>query len=241
MEITRPSRILRALLVGAAIAPLVGVARPALAGGGVVEGTVKLVGPAPAPRALTVTQDANYCGKFDLRAEDVVADEKGGLANVVVYLDGVPSEATKPRSVTLTNTHCHYVPHVVAAPVGSTLEVRNDDPILHNTHARYRHADGFNIALPRKGQVVRVQLKRPGLLRVGCDAGHTWMRAWIAVFDHPYFAVTDTHGHFRIDGVPPGTWKVVMWHEKFGRRTTTVTVTAGSTGHVEVQYAPDHP
>jgi hypothetical protein len=107
----------------------------------------------------------------------------------------------------------------MVVPLGSELEIVNNDPILHNVHA-YETAPTprsvFNIAQPVRGQrtVIKTkQLSTPGILNAACDAGHPWMDATIVVAPHPYYAVTDTDGVFRFDDVPPGTYTVVAWHE----------------------------
>ncbi len=204
-------------------------------GGGAVSGTVRFLGDAPAPPKLAITQDEEHCGKADLVSEELVVSSSKGLANVVVFVEGVTAgKAAVPGTATLDNTGCRYEPHVVAMVVGSTLKVGNDDPILHNTHARLPRSDVFNIALPMEGQVIDRTIDKPGLMKVGCDAGHDWMSAWLAVFDHPYFAVTDADGKYSIADLPPGEFTLVTWHEKLGRRTQAITI-AGDLG-VNVDY-----
>ena len=94
----------------------------------------------------------------------------------------------------------------------------NSDAILHNVHGNALRAGepvvtAFNVATPIQGQKVPVSLGKPGLIRLQCDAGHTWMNAWIYVFDHPYYAVTDAGGKFVIADVPAGEHVVELWHE----------------------------
>ena len=73
-------------------------------------------------------------------------------------------------------------------------------------------------------------------MKVGCDAGHTWMTAYIAVFEHPYFAVTAADGSFRIGDIPGGTYKLVFWHEKLGRKVKKVTVTGGGVSDASLAW-----
>ena len=197
----------------------------AVEGGGAVAGTVRFLGTAPAPKLLTITQDNEHCGKKPLYSEELLVSASKGLANVVVFVDGVAAgkEAVK-TTVTLDNIDCRYEPHVVAMVAGSMLKVGNSDPILHNTHARLPKSDVFNIALPMEGQIIDRTIDKMGLMKVGCDAGHGWMSAWIASFDHPYFAVTDAEGAYSIPDLPPGEYTLVMWHEKLGRRTQPLTL-----------------
>jgi hypothetical protein len=124
--------------------------------------------------------------------------------------------------------------------------VKNSDPILHNTHGFLGKPTVFTLALPNQGQVVDVsrRLARPGVVRVLCDA-HPHMFAWLIVHDSPYVAVTDERGAYRIDGIPPGPYRVSLWHEGWRQRgvdkdgrpvydeprteTREVTVTPGGT------------
>lgn len=228
-----PAALAVALLV---TAPGDGRADDEVAANAAVTGTVRFLGDAPAPAKLDITQDEETCGKTALYSEELVVSSAKGLANVVIFVDGVTDgKAAVPSTVTLDNTNCRYEPHVVAMVVGSTLKVGNDDPVLHNTHARTQQSDVFNIALPMQGQVIDKVIDKPGLMKVGCDAGHGWMTAWLAAFDHPYFAVTDADGKYSIPDLPPGEYTVVMWHEKLGRLTKPVTI-AGSDVGIDLDY-----
>lgn len=84
----------------------------------------------------------------------------------------------------------------------------NSDRVLHNVHGNQGPVTIFNVAMPIKGQRLPTKVARPGPIRLQCDAGHTWMTAWIQAFDHPWFAVTDAHGRFAIPDVPPGVYSV---------------------------------
>ncbi|MEE9612082.1 MAG: carboxypeptidase regulatory-like domain-containing protein, partial [Desulfatiglandales bacterium] len=93
----------------------------------------------------------------------------------------------------------------------------------------------FNLALPLKGQKIKKRLRRPGMLSVKCDAGHTWMSAYVYVSKHPYYSVTDKKGSFEIKDVPPGTYMLKAWHEAFGTMKKKVTVSAK--GEVKVGFS----
>ena len=182
----------------------------ALRPNGTIEGTIRLAGPAPAVAARPILKDASACGR-EAAAESVVVGKGGGLGNVVVFLkDAKPAAAPAPvAGASLDQRKCRYIPHVQALTVGTSLAVMNNDAILHNVHGNEAKTDGpaltvFNLATPIKGQKVPVAMRKPGLVKLQCDAGHTWMNAWIYVFDHPYYAVTDESGAFAIGDVPAG-------------------------------------
>jgi hypothetical protein len=203
---------------------------------GTLAGTVQFTGTPPVAKPLPVTQDVDFCGKHPILDQAVLVSSSGGLANVMVWVDGIPATAVAPTpNATLANDGCRYVPHVQVVATGTKLQVKNEDPVLHNTHARFAKRDVFNFALPKQGQVLTKTLDTAGLMKVGCDAGHDWMNAYIAVFDHPYFAVSRADGTFTIANVPAGSHQIVFWHEKLGRKTQTVTVAEGDAS-VAVTY-----
>ncbi|HEX9007569.1 MAG TPA: carboxypeptidase regulatory-like domain-containing protein, partial [Bacteroidota bacterium] len=114
---------------------------------------------------------------------------------------------------------CEFVPHVLILCAPDRLEVVNNDPVLHNVHAYDLHAENlglFNLAQPIKGQkstVAPSQFRNASLIMTGCDAGHPWMNGYIIRAEHPYYALTGADGSFRLDNVPPGSYRLVMWHE----------------------------
>ncbi len=203
---------------------------PALAGG-TIEGTIRVAGPAPAVAARPIAKDTNVCGSA-APAEAVLVGKAGALANVVVSVSDARFAGTPPpvAGASLDQRRCRYLPHVQALTVGTPLAVMNNDAILHNVHGNAVKTEGptltvFNLALPIKGQKLPVTMTKPGVVKLQCDAGHTWMNAWIYVFDHPYYAVTDDSGAFVIKDVPAGEHVVELWHEPAdgqgpGTRTT---------------------
>jgi hypothetical protein len=199
---------------------------------GTIEGTIRLEGPAPPVAARPILKDASACGR-EAAAESVVVGKGGGLGNVVVFLkDAKPAPAPAPvPGAALDQRRCRYIPHVQALTLGTPLAVMNNDAILHNVHGNEAKADGpaltvFNLATPIKGQKVPVAMRRPGLVKLQCDAGHTWMNAWIYVFEHPHYAVTNDSGAFVIADVPAGEHLVELWHEPANGEGAGTRVTA---------------
>ena len=120
--------------------------------------------------------------------------------------------------------------------VGAKLTIHNVDPILHNTHGTYEDGrTAFNLALPMQNQIIKKRIKKPGIIAMKCDAGHTWMSAYVIAFDHPYHAVTGEDGAFTITDVPAGTYTLSIWHERLPAQTLEVTVAAGKTATVEIE------
>lgn len=217
---------------------LVGYTAQPVTNGGTIQGSVHLTGAVPHLQPYPVT-DATQRGACtaSVANEELVVGPGGTLGNAVVWIDGITSGApTRPAELTLDQRGCRYTPRVQAASVGSQLTVLSSDATLHNVHARDGARSVFNIAMPAKGMRVRRPLQRPGMVEVKCDAGHTWMHAWIHVFDHPYFAVTAADGRFRIPNVPPGHYTVKIWHERYPVQTRQLDVTAAGTATWDVAF-----
>lgn len=153
----------------------------------------------------------------ELKDESVIVDNSGDLRNVVVYIESPPPAPPPANSapLVLDQVNCQYVPHVLALRTGQTLRVTTSDPTLHNVHGLCSENEPFNFALIAPGQTRDLKFDRPEAFQIRCDV-HPWMRAYVHVFDHPYFAVTGKDGTFEIKGVPSGSYTLVAWHEKYG-------------------------
>jgi hypothetical protein len=187
----------------------------AVGDGGTVTGVVRFVGTPPRLEPIAVNKNRDVCGEHK-PSEALVVGPGGGVRGSVVMIAGVTRGKKAKGDVIVDNHRCQFVAHVSATTVGQRVHVKNSDPILHNTHGFLGKPTVFNLALPNKEQVIDItkRLTRPGVIRLLCDA-HPHMFGWLVVHDSPYVTVTDDQGAFRIDGVPPGTWKVTMWHEGF--------------------------
>jgi plastocyanin len=207
-------------------------ARPARAGD--VVGEVKFTGAAPKLAPLKVNKDQKVCG--DTVEDQTVLAAAGHLENVVVTVKGEGASLPPPQAakVVLDQHLCHYVPHVQVIPVGSTLEIVNSDPMLHNIHGRVGAATAFNLAMPIKGMKTPRVMAKPELVHLKCDV-HTFMEGWVWVVDSP-FAVAGPDGRFAIHGLPAGTFTVTAWHEKLGVKTAQVTVPASGEARVDFSF-----
>jgi plastocyanin len=183
--------------------------------GGTLSGIVRFNGPAPKLDPIPVNKNRDVCGD-QKPSEALVVGADGGVRGSVILVEGITRGKKSTGDVVVDNHKCIFVGHVAAAMAGDRVRVKNSDSILHNTHGFLGKPTVFNLALPNKDQMIDItrRLTKPGVVRVVCDA-HPHMFAWLIVHDSPYLAVTDDRGAFRIDGIPPGTWKVTMWHEGF--------------------------
>ncbi len=194
--------------------------------GGKIVGTVKVAGKF-APRApLTVNKNREVCGDH-IQDESLVVGPEKGLRYAVLTLENI----TKGRAVeleagyALDNEKCHFVPHVQAISLGQWIELKNTDPVLHTADAVLGQQTLFNVAL-WPGRAVRKAAAYPGVVRINCGV-HSWMNAYVVVTDNPYHAVTDLYGAYEIDDIPPGTYKLRLWHELLGTQEKQVQLEPG--------------
>lgn len=213
---------------------------------GTVRGAITLSGPAPKPVQIEVDRNVEHCGRLKSSEDLLVDPSSGGISNAVIWLErGKPTEGTKagnslePRPAHLENKNCRFEPHVQGTTVGSDLEISNVDPILHTTRARYEdRITLFNLPLPNEGLRVRRKLRKAGLVVINCEV-HRWMKAFVWVFDHPRFAVTDEKGNYEISKVPPGRYTLRAWHEKLGELRLPVRVEEKARVTVNLQFEPN--
>ena len=206
-----------------------------------VSGKIVLEGEAPKPARLNLGADEDCKAMHDgpIFSEQVVVNDDGTLQNVFVYVkSGLEGKAFAPSSemVKIDQVGCIYKPHVVGVQIGQTLRVTNSDPTLHNVHPLPRTNSEFNKsqaagAGPIDSTFDKVELMIP----VKCNI-HPWMRAYINVVEHPFFAVTGEDGSFTIEGLPPGEYTIEAAHEKYGTQEATVIVGEGESATVDLKF-----
>ena len=207
-----------------------------------VRGAVKFEGRMAQPTPINMAADPS-CAKqhpTPVLSQDIVADSKGGLQNVIVFIadglgDGSFDAPNQPA--VLEQEGCIYQPHVLALRANQPLEVVNHDPTTHNIHPTPANNREWNKAeLP--GTKVDAAFAREEIaIPVKCNI-HPWMRSYVAVFRHPYFVVTGKDGSFDLSNLPPGTYTVEAWHEKLGAATQKITVGGDETKTVDFVFNP---
>lgn len=210
---------------------------PATAGS--ISGRVTLAGKPPELRAIDMSAEPACAKEYPspVMAPTVVADADGNLANAVVYIkSGVAEYAfhAPAEAANLAQKGCMYQPHVTALMAGQNLVVANNDQTTHNVFMMSQNNQPSNrSSLPGSTPLVE-SLGKPELaIPLKCNV-HPWMKGYVFVFDHPYFAVTQRDGKFELTGLPPGTYTVVAWQELYG--TAEQRVTVGAKGSASADF-----
>ena len=193
---------------------------------GTIKGHVRFTGPATEKKTLPVTTDQYVCGK-EREAEELLVSPDKGIRNAVVWLTSPPPGA-KPAaqaSVTIDQKQCNFAPRVVVVPVGGTVDFLNSDRLLHNIHSQSKANQSFNRTQP-KGRAIPITFSKSEIVKIDCDL-HSWMRAWVVVAEHSFYAITGANGEFTLGSVPAGTYQLSIWQEALGTVTKDVTVGEG--------------
>lgn len=205
-----------------------------------ISGTISLKGTPPKFSVIDMTadptcQDANRNPK-----PDWVITNQGRLANAFIYVKGETLNAYQfpvPDSEVIMNQRaCYFEPHVFGLRAGQSLRIINADPTQHNVHPtprmnqEWNQTQGIN-APPMVKTFPRAEVMIP----IRCNQ-HPWMRAYVGVLNHPYFAISDRLGQFEIRGLPAGTYKLAVWHEMFGEQEIEITVVPGESRNADFTF-----
>ena len=204
---------------------LIGTPPPQAARGGSIRGRVDLHRVAPAFERRPGSSDVGP----PLLDRDLPDRMKS-----VVYLESAPRGAfdqPDPARAVMDQRNETFVPHVLAITAGTTVDFPNSDRIYHNVFSLSK-TKSFDLGRYAVGRSKAIRFDRPGIVRVFCDI-HSHMNAFILVFSHPFYAMTDTEGRYRIDDVPPGAYSVVAWNEGLASDAKAVTVADGGTTELD--------
>ena len=200
-----------------------------------VTGVAGYEGPRPRLRSIRMTEKKgkpSECRKLYKSAlfdENLVVSNKGDLANVFIYVsEGLKEDSYPPpkKSALMNQDRCMFKPRVQGIQVGQDFLMKNSDPLIHNVRSFSMRNRPFNVAQPPKTPDRKKVFKRKEKeIMIQCDF-HPWMKAYLFVMDHPYFAVTDAKGQYQIKGLPPGKYTLTAWHEELGEQEAEITVDA---------------
>jgi plastocyanin len=173
------------------------------------------------------------------KAETVIVNANGTLRNVFVWIKAglAPARWSPPSTPAKLDQHgCVYEPHVQGIMEEQDLDIVNSDPVNHNVHAECEKNAAWNESQPPRAEHKFKKFEKEEVLFPVTCSVHPWMRAYIGVSPHPFFAVTGDDGTFRLNGVPPGTYTVEAVHEKYGRKEGKLTVAPNGAASIEFVY-----
>jgi len=208
-----------------------------------VTGTINVTGTIPIRPRIDMSADpvciqANIKPQLD---DLLVRDNK--VQNAFVYLksDFLNGHrfAVPDLDVILVQRNCYYSPRVLGLRVGQNLQVINSDQTVHNVHPTPKNNREWNQTHPPNADPIVKTFSHAEVLIPFKDNQHPWEKAYVAVMDHPFFAVSDESGRFEIRGLPPGTYTLVVWHERLGEQELEITVAPGETRNADFTFDAD--
>lgn len=210
--------------------------------GRAVVGKAIFQGPRPRREGLGMDEASRKLHKDPPLDENVLIGKDGSLANVFIQVKKGLEKKEHPapsKPVLIDQIGSIFRPRVTGVMIGQKFITRNSDPYIHNVRSLSLKNRAFNIAQPPKtADRERVFKRKEGPIQLGCDF-HKWMKAYLFVMDHPYFATTDERGRFRIEGLPAGEYTLEAWHEEFGKRQAQITVDANGAANTDFTFEPE--
>ncbi len=216
---------------GTGVAPVVLLAQ----GSGSIVGEVILTGAPPTMQPLKRGADP-VCAKAPAMDEQVLVHD-GKLRNVVVHVVGRAPTSSR-NAVVVDQESCAFRPRVQGAVVGQRVEIRNSDGTLHNVHGYAGSSTLFNFAQPPRAAPIEKTFTGPSIIKFKCDV-HPWMTAFVVVSPSAYFSVTGPDGAFSISGLADGKYVLEAWHERFGTKTSEVTMRNGVAPKLVFTYSSE--
>ena len=211
---------------------------------GSISGRILFKGKKPAVKRVDMDEDPQ-CAKLHKSAvldAPFVVNKNGTLANVFVYVkQGLEGKRFEPPTApaTIDQKGCWFEPRVLGIQTGQPFRVTNSDPVTHNIHPRPKENREWNQSQPPGETPVLRKFMRPEvMIRVKCNI-HPWMRAWVGVLEHPYFAVTGEDGSFELTNLPPGNYTLEAWQELLGTQRRQVSVAPSGKTQVEFTLRED--
>ena len=161
------------------------------------------------------------CGhlhKDNVQSQSFVIDDNNNLQNVLVWIKDVNYNGPIPNNKIINQIGCIYKPHILGIMKDQELLIKNSDATLHNVHSYSKNNNSFNFAMPKVVKEKKtIFTKAEDPFPIKCDV-HPWMKSWVAIFDHPYYAITDENGDYIIENIPEGEYAVVAFQEKFAMK-----------------------
>ena len=209
---------------------------------GTLKGVVSYAGSNKTPKDLKMDSDP-VCGnshEIPPKKEDFILDENNNFKNVLVWIEGIKYDGKLDSSpAVIDQVGCMYTPHVNAFTTGQKVLIKNSDKTLHNVNSKSKINESFNSAQPAGvPDIEKTFTSSEDPFYIKCDV-HPWMKAWVLVADHPYFAVTDDNGNYSIENVPPGEYVINFWQEKLSNLPKKKYVAVSNAATVTIEEDKD--
>ena len=208
---------------------------------GSVSGKVSYAGQQGTKARIRMNADPNCDSQHSspVYTQELEINENGTLQNAFVFVKaGLEDYTFQPPAnpIVMDQKGCLYSPHVFGIQTGQELHVSNSDPTTHNINPSPANNRDWNVSqAPRADPIVRSFARSEIMIPVKCNV-HPWMKAYIGVVSHPYFAVTGADGSYSLKGLPPGDYKIEVWHEKLGAQEQEITVGASQAATLDFSY-----
>jgi plastocyanin len=202
-----------------------------------IKGVVSFTGKPVEMKSPAKRKDAEFCKDKDVKYNAVIVKD-GKLQDVFVRLanGAVKGDWKATKKAEIDQKNCMYEPRIQGVVAGGEIEIKNSDGTLHNVHTFKGTETWFNQAQPKGSEPVKKELEDTKVIKFTCDV-HPWMRGFVVVTDHPFFAVSGADGSFTIDKVPAGKYDVEAWHSQYGLKKGTVEVVDGKPAEVNFTYS----
>jgi plastocyanin/uncharacterized membrane protein YgdD (TMEM256/DUF423 family) len=192
-----------------------------------VKGAVLFSGDVPTAKKLNLPSGCQKPGAGDAYSNEVIVNG-GKLQNVLITVSAAhikgPFSDIPADEIIMDQRGCMYHPRVAVARVGQKVTFLNSDPIFHNVRSVTKENEKFNVGMPKKNQRETKIFNKPEMfLQAKCSV-HPWMGAYVAVLDHPFYAISNKAGEFSLPALPAGEYTLEAWHEVFGKQTQTIKV-----------------
>lgn len=204
-----------------------------------ITGSVTFTGTPPKMRPIDMSKEPTCASQHTtpILTETVVTGPGSAVQYAVVYIsagEATPAAAST-TAVRYEQKGCQYVPHIAVLQPGQPLEIYNDDKTSHNIHPLAKVNAEWNKSQPPGAPPIHASYDKPEFIAVKCNV-HPWMHGYFAVVATSHVAVTGNDGKFSLAGLPPGTYTVTAWHERFGTQSKQVTVSEGGSGTADFSF-----
>jgi len=206
-------------------------------GNATIKGTVRFTGKAPEMKTPKARKAAERCSEKEI-AHNAVLVKDGKLQDTFVRIAETSDlgEYKAPDAhVTVEQRDCVFIPRIQGAIAGQTIDVVNGDEVLHNIHTYKGGETWFNTSQPKGAAPISKPLEDTGIIKISCDV-HPWMKSFVLVSSHPFFAVSNAEGAFTIEKVPAGKYEIDAWHAVYGPKKASLEVVEGKAAELTFTY-----